>query len=201
MKDLSLDPTIDNTDGDFLNGKIKDTVTKPSEHISQDWIQTIEKIKDTIGDAPNGLFDNETNGYQLLEVLRKYIGMNGYLARRNSTGDYDEIISSPSESQYDIDVNSFLKYGRPTELEAVKIRVYVTAPVNETGSIVATLTEGGQVSSTDMSLLNMNDEGGTIQEFIVPVNNNQEFTLNILTLNNITQVQIKIQGYFYGRII
>lgn len=71
MKDLSLQQGIDNSDADFLNGKIKDHETLVGEGVNQDPIQFFQKLMNLAGLTPNGNEDNEANGYQLIEALKK----------------------------------------------------------------------------------------------------------------------------------
>jgi len=61
------------TDGDYLNGNIVDNQTLINAFINQDIIQFFQKLMDDANLAPNDLDDNETNGYQFVEALQKYI--------------------------------------------------------------------------------------------------------------------------------
>lgn len=72
MKDLSLAPGI-GTDAQFLNGNIVDGTTIINEFVHQDIIQFFQKMMSLAAKTPNGKFDNETNGYQLIDAL---IGIN-----------------------------------------------------------------------------------------------------------------------------
>ena len=61
-------------DTDFPTGyKIVDGQTFVSAELYQDMIQTFQKMLELASITPNGNFDNETNGYQMLDALKKYI--------------------------------------------------------------------------------------------------------------------------------
>jgi len=68
-KDLSLQTGVDNTDSDYLNGKIVDGVTEIGEGINQDIIQFFQKLMDDAGFSPSGDADNEANGYEFVSAL------------------------------------------------------------------------------------------------------------------------------------
>lgn len=58
----------------FPSGKkIVDGFTTCGEAINQDIVQLFQKLMKNKGTIPNGLYDNETNGYQFLDALRYYI--------------------------------------------------------------------------------------------------------------------------------
>jgi hypothetical protein len=71
-KDLSSAPGIGSGPG-FLNGNIQDNLTLIGEYINQDPIQFFQKLMDIAGLTANDDYDNETNGYQLIEALYKSI--------------------------------------------------------------------------------------------------------------------------------
>lgn len=61
-------------DTDFPTGyKIVDGQTFVSAELYQDMIQTFQKMLDLASIVPNGKFDNEVNGYQMLDALKEYI--------------------------------------------------------------------------------------------------------------------------------
>ena len=68
MRDLSAQTGI-GTDADFLNGNLVDDQTEINEGINQDLVQFFQKLAALAALAPNGLPDNETNGYQLITAL------------------------------------------------------------------------------------------------------------------------------------
>lgn len=68
-QDLSLQQGVDDTDPDYVNGKIVDNVTIAGTGINQDIIQFFQKLMDDAALSANDKFDNETNGYQFIEVL------------------------------------------------------------------------------------------------------------------------------------
>ncbi len=86
--DLSLQTGIDNTDGDFLNGKIKNNQTLSGEGVNQDIVQFFQKLMDNAGLSPNGNEDNEANGYQFIDALLKYVN-DGLLTKVIEIGDWD----------------------------------------------------------------------------------------------------------------
>ena len=68
MRDLSAQTGI-GTDAGFLNGNLVDDQTEINEGINQDLVQFFQKLAALAALAPNGLPDNETNGYQLITAL------------------------------------------------------------------------------------------------------------------------------------
>lgn len=73
MKDISTVTGIE-VDADFPTGyKIVDGQTYVNATLYQDLVQTFQKLIDFAGITPNGFFDNEVNGYQLLDGLKSYI--------------------------------------------------------------------------------------------------------------------------------
>lgn len=71
MKDLSNATRIDNTDPDYLNGKLVDGAngTLIDTVVNQDVIQFFQKLMSLAGLTANDQFDNESNGYQLIQAL------------------------------------------------------------------------------------------------------------------------------------
>jgi len=72
-KDLSLQTGIDNSDANYLNGKIVDNQTLIGEGINQDIVQFFQKLMHDSLLVVNDDFDNENNGYQFISALRLYI--------------------------------------------------------------------------------------------------------------------------------
>jgi len=70
MKNLSSATRI-GTDTGYLNGNLIDGQTLLDTAVLQDMIQFFQKLKAKAAITENGLFDNETNGYQLVEALDK----------------------------------------------------------------------------------------------------------------------------------
>lgn len=70
MKDLSLAAGI-GSDVNFLNGNLVDGNTEIGEHVNQDIVQFFQKLMNLSNLTPNGNFDNEINGYQLIDALRR----------------------------------------------------------------------------------------------------------------------------------
>jgi len=70
MKNLSSATRI-GTDTGYLNGNLVDGQTLLDTAVLQDMIQFFQKLKAKAAITENGLFDNETNGYQLVEALDK----------------------------------------------------------------------------------------------------------------------------------
>jgi len=80
-RDLSNAPGI-GTDSDFLNSnRIKNNKTTVGEYVYQDIVQFFQKILSLAGITPNDNFDNEINGYQLVDAYKKamYIEHNSVL--------------------------------------------------------------------------------------------------------------------------
>jgi len=75
MKDISTVTGIEE-DSDFPTGyKIVDGQTYVNATLYQDMVQTFQKMVSMTNYpfTPNGEFDNEVNGYQLLDTINKYI--------------------------------------------------------------------------------------------------------------------------------
>lgn len=84
MKDIATVTGIEE-DSDFPTGyKIVDGQTYVVADLYQDLIQTFQKILALEEVAPNGDFDNEANGYQLLNSLFQHIEKNIVMIRTNS---------------------------------------------------------------------------------------------------------------------
>ena len=71
MKDLSTVPGI-GSDANFLNGDIVNNQTQVDNLAHQDPLQFFQKLMDLASLSPNGNFDNEANGYQLIDALKSY---------------------------------------------------------------------------------------------------------------------------------
>ena len=71
-KDLSSATGI-GTSADYLNGNLVPVVTVASVDINQDMVQFFQKLMSEAGLAANGDFDNEVNGYQFIEALKKVV--------------------------------------------------------------------------------------------------------------------------------
>jgi hypothetical protein len=70
MKKIQNAPGIE-ADGDYAGGyKLKNGQTTVGEHINQDIVQFFQKLIADAGITPNGQFDNNVNGHQLIQALR-----------------------------------------------------------------------------------------------------------------------------------
>ena len=78
MKDLSTVQDI-GTNPDFLNGNLEQLITLASNIVHQDPIQFFQKLMDLASLSPNGNFDNEANGYQLIDALKSYIEIQEFI--------------------------------------------------------------------------------------------------------------------------
>ncbi|MDA3816940.1 MAG: hypothetical protein PF486_06145 [Prolixibacteraceae bacterium] len=86
MKDISTVTGIE-VDADFPTGyKIVDGQTYVNATLYQDLVQTFQKLIDLARITPNGLFDNEVNGYQLLDGLKSYIDKEVVVPRVGTVG-------------------------------------------------------------------------------------------------------------------
>lgn len=79
MRALTSVPNIDGATTDYPNGRVRDKLgvtpgTTGGEVLFGDIIQLFQKMVIDGGISPNGNPDNVTNGYQLLEALRKQFG-------------------------------------------------------------------------------------------------------------------------------
>jgi hypothetical protein len=73
-RDLSAQTRVDNTDPDYVNGKLVDSTesvegTLIGEGINQDIVQFFQKLMDLASLVANGDPDNEANGYQFIAAL------------------------------------------------------------------------------------------------------------------------------------
>jgi hypothetical protein len=66
------------TDPNYLNGNLVDFQTLVGEGINQDIVQLLQKLLDLGAIVPNGLPDNETNGYQMLQALIALVNSEAY---------------------------------------------------------------------------------------------------------------------------
>ena len=71
-KDLSAQTGVQ-ADANYINGKLVNAVTKCGVGVNQDLVQVWQKLMDLAGITPNGLDDNEANGYQFILALASYI--------------------------------------------------------------------------------------------------------------------------------
>jgi hypothetical protein len=126
MKDLSNVPGIDNTDPNYVNGKIVELVTLVKEDIHQDIIQLHQKLMDLASIVANDNQDNEANGYQLLQALISLINSEAYtkteandrfLDEANNLSDLDNAATARSNldvystSQTDALISNNVKLG------------------------------------------------------------------------------------------
>lgn len=85
MRALNSNPNVDNSDLiNYPNGRIKDNDgsgngTAVNENVYGDFHQTIAKLMRLYGIAPNGLPDNETNGFQIVDALIALASKNDYI--------------------------------------------------------------------------------------------------------------------------
>lgn len=151
MKNLSLDPLINNTDTDFLNGKIDNGITKPNEHIHQDIIQFFQKLAAITNTVPNDLFDNETNDYQLIDALRKYISFASYILRQPIGWDFVETDLILDGNEHDLVLDQFI------------INPPLTNNVNDVKAVVfqIVLSTGIATADTDQIGIILQDQGET----------------------------------------
>lgn len=71
MKNLTTAQGI-GTDAEYVNGNLVDGATLIDTTILQDIVQFFQKITKKARVIPNNNFDNETNGYQLIEAISQY---------------------------------------------------------------------------------------------------------------------------------
>lgn len=92
MRALNSNPNVDN--GDLINypdGRIKDNTgtgngTGVNERVYGDLHQTIAKLMRLYSITPNGLPENETNGFQIVEAFRALASKNDYIYPLSSAG-------------------------------------------------------------------------------------------------------------------
>lgn len=92
MRALSSNPNIDNSDlANYPNGRIKDNTgsgngTGVNENVYGDLHQLIAKLMRLYNIIPNGLPDNETNGFQLLDSFKSLATKNDYIYTLTTDG-------------------------------------------------------------------------------------------------------------------
>ena len=85
MRILSSNPNVDNSDlVNFPDGRIKDNDgsgngTGINERTNGDIHQTISRLMRKYGIVPNGLPDNVTNGYQIVEAIQALASKNDFI--------------------------------------------------------------------------------------------------------------------------
>lgn len=85
MRALKDNPNIDNSDpSNYPDGRVKDNTgagngTAVNERTKGDWHQAIAKLMRLYDIVPNGLPDNETNGYQIVQALSALASKNDYI--------------------------------------------------------------------------------------------------------------------------
>jgi hypothetical protein len=94
MRALNSNPNVDNSDlSNFPDGRIKDNTgtgngTGVNEKVYGDLHQTIAKLMRLYGIIPNGLPDNETNGFQIVDALKSLASKNDYIYPLSSVGGF-----------------------------------------------------------------------------------------------------------------
>lgn len=89
MRNKATLPNIDLTDPDFLLGRIKNNTgandgTPVNEFVYGDIHQFFAKLLNLAGLTPNGLPDNEANGYQTIDALISIASKNDYVYELSS---------------------------------------------------------------------------------------------------------------------
>lgn len=109
MKDLSTATRI-GTDANFLNGDLVDTETLLDTIVLQDLIQFFQKLADDASIVPNNNFDNETNGYQLIDALNYFTKNHGTWQNPVYETGYDNYTTNNSKPlQYRITKQNMLQ--------------------------------------------------------------------------------------------
>ena len=176
MKNINTTPGI-GTDVDFLNGKLVDTQTLLNTTILQDIVQFFQKLKAKAGITENGLFDNEVNGYQLVESLDK----------RNNTAK-SAIFNLNYYNTGPILLNAVVNIPYPYSQTFAFGRFYgIVTYTKNSGTVTEFLT-----SSEDPNL----SAGVTLKltEFIIVMQNNKMVIENT-TSGSITELKIAMQCY------
>ena len=92
MRILSSNPNVDNSDlVNFPDGRIKDNDgsgngTGINERTNGDIHQTISRLMRKYGIVPNGLPDNVTNGYQIVEAIQALASKNDFVLALTDVG-------------------------------------------------------------------------------------------------------------------
>lgn len=92
MRALKDNPNIDNSDlANYPDGRVKDNTgsgngTAVNERTKGDWHQAIAKLMRDYDILPNGLPDNVTNGYQIVDALWALASKNDYIYPLNTNG-------------------------------------------------------------------------------------------------------------------
>lgn len=92
MRSLNSNPNIDNSDPfNYPDGRIKDNTgtgngTPVNEKTKGDWHQAVAKLMRLYEIIPNGLPDNTTNGYQIIDALSALASKNDYIYPLTTNG-------------------------------------------------------------------------------------------------------------------
>lgn len=85
MRALNSNPNVDNSDlSNYPDGRIKDNTgtgngTGVNERVKGDMHQAIAKLMRLYSITPNGLPDNELNGFQIVEAIKSLASKNDYI--------------------------------------------------------------------------------------------------------------------------
>lgn len=160
--------------GDYPYGDVKDnpgnnTGTPVNRDLLGDLLRNIEKIVAESGIIPNGLDDNEANGYQVYEAMRitlkpyksifgYFTGSGGLTVLQNDTG-VPVTLNEVGYGYYEINAGSAI-------YTAGKTSVIVSNTITIQGSTTLVTVGGKRVSDTKviiscMAFFNMNSGGST----------------------------------------
>lgn len=126
-KDISL-VTGMGTDPDYINGNLVKKQTLASIDVHNDIVQLFQKLLLDAGITPNGNYDNNVNGYQLLEALVSKIRENTIIDRGDpSSVDFTKSSLTLDGSFRDLDLSSIIPTGAKTAILRVTITTSNTA--------------------------------------------------------------------------
>jgi hypothetical protein len=212
-RDLSLQDGIDNTDPDFINGKVVDNQTTVGEGINQDIIQFFQKLMDDSPFVANGNPDNEANGYQFVSALVDKITDTVASTQKTFTDRGDPANADFEIGDLTVDGNwHALGLGLivPQEAEIVCIRGLIQ--LNESNAddwASIELRTNGNSNARNTSQLSVYNEvvaGGTPSAFkfitgdmwvTMDSNNGIEYRVTGSTLAAITAIRLTV-GLYYG---
>jgi len=150
MKDLSSAPGIDNVTSGYLNGKLKDGETLVGEFINNDIAQFFQKLMNLASLSPNENYDNETNGYQLIDALQDFVKTKGvFLQKIIEIGDWNMDATITLNKAHGLDFDKILEVSVLIRNDANTLKV----PLNKNSPTTGPSTGEFTTTSTNIEMI------------------------------------------------
>ena len=141
MRTLLAGTNIEAATGDYPNGRVQDETdpgvsfdgTLGNEVLFGDIIQLFQKLLIDSAVTPNGNPDNVSNGYQLLEVLKKFVQTQSFGGTVDATGaltsstgnltgwSFSKIATGSYKIQHDLDTTSYSVVALSTNIVSPRV--------------------------------------------------------------------------------